>query len=205
MIKLDIFSDPVCPWCYLGKANLDRALEQHPDHPFAVEWHPFQLNPDMPAEGVDKRSYLLQRFGVRTAVAGHPPPFPRHRQTKRRADGPRHPQTHPQHPERPPRHPLGWARRAANLAVSALMRAYWVEGRDIGNLVCWPTSRPVSAWTAASWNACLPPTPTSTPSRPAKPTPASAAFLPYPPSSSPTNMSCPARNRPKCGARPLPK
>ena len=37
MIRLDIFSDPVCPWCYLGKANLDRALEAHPAHPFAVE------------------------------------------------------------------------------------------------------------------------------------------------------------------------
>ena len=41
---------PVCPWCYLGKANLDRALEQNPNHPFAIEWHPFQLNPDMPKE-----------------------------------------------------------------------------------------------------------------------------------------------------------
>ena len=54
MIRLDIFSDPVCPWCLIGKANLDRALEAHPEHPFAIAWHPFQLNPDMPAEGVDK-------------------------------------------------------------------------------------------------------------------------------------------------------
>jgi len=54
-VKLDILSDPVCPWCYIGKANLDRALERHPDHPFHVEWHPFQLNPDMPAEGMDRR------------------------------------------------------------------------------------------------------------------------------------------------------
>jgi predicted DsbA family dithiol-disulfide isomerase len=48
MVKLDIISDPVCPWCYIGKANLDRALEKAGDHPFIVEWHPFQLNPDMP-------------------------------------------------------------------------------------------------------------------------------------------------------------
>jgi len=40
MIRLDIFSDPICPWCYIGKANLDAALEARPDHQFAVEWHP---------------------------------------------------------------------------------------------------------------------------------------------------------------------
>ena len=63
MVKLDIFSDPICPWCYLGKANLERALEAHPDHPFEIEWHPFQLNPEMVAEGVPKRDYLAARVG----------------------------------------------------------------------------------------------------------------------------------------------
>ena len=63
MIKLDIFSDPVCPWCYLGKANLERALEAHPDHQFEIEWHPFQLNPEMPPEGVPKHDYLVARLG----------------------------------------------------------------------------------------------------------------------------------------------
>lgn len=63
MIKLDILSDPICPWCYIGKTQLDRALEAHPDHPFSIEWHPFQLNPNMPAEGVDRRTYLETKFG----------------------------------------------------------------------------------------------------------------------------------------------
>ena len=63
MIKLDILSDPICPWCYIGKSNLDRALEARPDHPFAIEWHPFQLNPDMPREGMDRRAYLEAKFG----------------------------------------------------------------------------------------------------------------------------------------------
>jgi predicted DsbA family dithiol-disulfide isomerase len=63
MIKLDIISDPICPWCYIGKANLDRALMAHPDHPFEIEWHPFQLNPDMPSEGMDRRTYLETKFG----------------------------------------------------------------------------------------------------------------------------------------------
>ncbi len=63
MIRLDIFSDPVCPWCYIGKALLDRALEARPNHPFTVEWHPFQLNPDMPREGMDHAAFLQARFG----------------------------------------------------------------------------------------------------------------------------------------------
>jgi predicted DsbA family dithiol-disulfide isomerase len=63
MVKLDILSDPVCPWCYIGKANLDRALESRPDHPFTLEWHPFQLNPDMPKAGMDRREYLAAKFG----------------------------------------------------------------------------------------------------------------------------------------------
>ena len=68
MIKLDILSDPICPWCYIGKANLDRALEARPDHPFEIEWHPFQLNPDMPPEGMDRQEYLDTKFGGRGAA-----------------------------------------------------------------------------------------------------------------------------------------
>jgi len=63
MVKLDIISDPICPWCYIGKTNLDRAMEAHADHPFEVEWHPFQLNPDMPEDGMDRREYLETKFG----------------------------------------------------------------------------------------------------------------------------------------------
>ncbi|SFR04399.1 DsbA family oxidoreductase [Poseidonocella sedimentorum] len=69
MIKLDILSDPICPWCYIGKRQLDRALESRPDHPFTVEWHPFQLNPDMPAEGIDRRTYLETKFGGKDKAA----------------------------------------------------------------------------------------------------------------------------------------
>ncbi|WP_212523163.1 DsbA family oxidoreductase [Actibacterium sp. MT2.3-13A] len=63
MVKLDILSDPICPWCYIGKTLLDRALAERPDHPFTIEWHPFQLNPDMPAQGMDRREYLETKFG----------------------------------------------------------------------------------------------------------------------------------------------
>ena len=65
MTTLDIISDPICPWCYIGKAKLDRALEAAPDHPFEIQWRPFQHNPDMPAEGMDRREYLEWKFGGR--------------------------------------------------------------------------------------------------------------------------------------------
>ncbi|MDE0968922.1 MAG: DsbA family oxidoreductase [Octadecabacter sp.] len=68
MVKLDIISDPICPWCYIGKTNLDRALEQIPDHPFTIEWHPFQLNPTMKPEGMDRRAYLEGKFGGKDAA-----------------------------------------------------------------------------------------------------------------------------------------
>lgn len=69
MIKLDILSDPICPWCHIGKARLDQALARHPDHPFTIEWHPFQLNPEMPAGGMDRRAYLEAKFGGKAQAA----------------------------------------------------------------------------------------------------------------------------------------
>lgn len=65
MTTLDIISDPICPWCYIGKTKLDRALEAAPNHPFEIQWRPFQLNPDMPAGGMDRREYLELKFGGR--------------------------------------------------------------------------------------------------------------------------------------------
>ncbi len=63
MTKLDIISDPICPWCYIGKSRLDRALENRPGHDIEIEWHPYMLNPEMPAEGQDRREYLETKFG----------------------------------------------------------------------------------------------------------------------------------------------
>ena len=133
MVTLDIFSDPVCPWCYLGKANLDRALEAHPDHPFIVAWHPFQLNPDMPPEGTDKRTYLLQRFGSEAQIAAI---HDRFRQIARQNGVQMDPDTPKRIPNTLNAHRLiHWAglEGRQTLVMAALMRAYWVEGRDIGN------------------------------------------------------------------------
>src|SRR5690606_14319228 len=67
-LRVDVISDVVCPWCYVGKRQLEDALarwrEAHPDSPAPrVRWHPFQLNPDMPEEGIARADYLARKFG----------------------------------------------------------------------------------------------------------------------------------------------
>lgn len=66
-LALDIVSDVVCPWCYIGKRRLEQALvlweKRHPDTPVTVTWHAYQLNPDMPRAGVGRKDYLEQKFG----------------------------------------------------------------------------------------------------------------------------------------------
>jgi predicted DsbA family dithiol-disulfide isomerase len=65
--QIDVISDVVCPWCFIGKRNLERALEAwratHPDETPTVSWHPFQLNPQLPASGVPRKQYLEKKFG----------------------------------------------------------------------------------------------------------------------------------------------
>ena len=67
MITLDIISDPICPWCYIGKANFEKAVEAKGYQPFDIFWRPFQLNPDMPKGGMDRRKYLEAKFGAERA------------------------------------------------------------------------------------------------------------------------------------------
>ncbi|WP_439597253.1 DsbA family oxidoreductase [Falsiroseomonas sp.] len=65
MRNLDVISDSVCPWCWIGKRNLDRALATLAGEGlrFNVRWRPFQLNPDMPEEGMVRSVYRTQKFG----------------------------------------------------------------------------------------------------------------------------------------------
>ncbi|MFO1319211.1 MAG: DsbA family oxidoreductase [Burkholderiales bacterium] len=66
-LQVDVISDVVCPWCYIGKQRLDEALSQwrrtHPDDEIEVNWHAFQLNPGMPVEGMDRQTYVAEKFG----------------------------------------------------------------------------------------------------------------------------------------------
>ena len=60
-MRIDIFSDTVCPWCYLGKRRLHLAVASRPQYEFSLTWRPFELNPDMPLEGMDRSAYLAMR------------------------------------------------------------------------------------------------------------------------------------------------
>ena len=63
MIYVDIVSDTICPWCYIGKRRFERALELSGRTDIAVAWRPFQLNPDMPPEGMTRDDYVRAKFG----------------------------------------------------------------------------------------------------------------------------------------------
>jgi predicted DsbA family dithiol-disulfide isomerase len=63
-ITIGVVSDIVCPWCYIGKKRLEKAMEMSADRfEFEVEYFPFELNPHMPEEGADYREYLCRKFG----------------------------------------------------------------------------------------------------------------------------------------------
>jgi predicted DsbA family dithiol-disulfide isomerase len=63
MTRLEIISDVVCPWCYLGAAQLLRALTERGASPFDLTWRPYQLDPDMPPEGRDRAAHMKAKFG----------------------------------------------------------------------------------------------------------------------------------------------
>jgi predicted DsbA family dithiol-disulfide isomerase len=62
-MRVDIYSDTVCPWCYLGKRRFELALAGRPQYEPRINWRPFELNPDLPWEGVDRAGYLASKFG----------------------------------------------------------------------------------------------------------------------------------------------
>ena len=134
MIKLDIFSDPICPWCYIGKTHLDRALESRPNHPFTIEWHPFQLNPEMPEDGMDRRAYLEGKFGGKENAIKAYMPVAEHAEKaglKMNLEGIKTtPNTINAH------RLIHWAgiEGVQTPIVSALFKAYFIEGRDIGDI-----------------------------------------------------------------------
>lgn len=132
MILLEIWSDPICPWCFIGKARLDRALEQRPEHPFELRWHPFQLNPDMPPEGMDRTAYLDMKFGARGVLDAYRPVIEAAEDSGLALNLPRIERT----PNTVNAHRLiHWAglEGRQSMMVNRLFRAYFQEGRDIGN------------------------------------------------------------------------
>ena len=131
-LQIDIVSDVVCPWCYVGKRNLEAALAALPDVQTAVHWRPYQLDPTIPPEGLDRRTYLARKFGDRvpeiyTRISGvgkeagidfafdkigrSPNTLDAHRVIR-----------------------WAWAAGVQDKVVDALFRAYFIDGADIGNV-----------------------------------------------------------------------
>ena len=69
-MQLDIISDPVCPWCYVGKKRMEIALEARPDMQIDLAYRVFQLNPDMPREGMDRKEYYRRKLGGERPPSG---------------------------------------------------------------------------------------------------------------------------------------
>ena len=69
-LQIDIVSDVVCPWCYIGKRRIENALALVPDVPVEVRWRPFFLNPWVPRQGIDRNDYLAAKFGSVEAYKG---------------------------------------------------------------------------------------------------------------------------------------
>ncbi len=131
---VDIYSDTLCPWCFIGKRRLERALAQRPQPDLAFRWRPFQLNPDMPAEGMDRQTYLALKFGGaenaqrvydHIASAGEEEDIPFNFAGIQRT-----PNTLNSH--RLIRMAEDSETAEADAVVQALFDAYFLEGRDIG-------------------------------------------------------------------------
>ena len=140
---IDVISDAICPWCWIGKAHLDAALEElrQDGLEFRLRWRPFQLNPDMPAEGVERDEYRAAKFGslersrqldAQVADAGRVAGLGFRHDLMRRT-----PNTVAAHRVIRAAEEAGsrdGAREGLQHAVvDALFRAYFEQGRDIGD------------------------------------------------------------------------
>ena len=132
-MQIDIVSDTVCPWCFIGKRRLGRALALRPDVPVQVFWRPYRLDPTIPREGVDRKAYMQAKFGnnpnraamteaLRSEGAGEGLEFAFDKIAKS-------PNTLDSH------RLIRWAAGAGvqDDVVERLFQAYFIDGRDIGD------------------------------------------------------------------------
>ncbi len=132
-MEIDIVFDTVCPWCYIGKRRLEKALAMRPGIEAAPRWRPFMLNPDMPPDGIDRTAYLVRKFGSEARVSRVFGAIAEAGQSVEidfafEAMG-RTPNTVDSH------RLVRFADRAgmADAAVEALFMTYFVNGKDIGD------------------------------------------------------------------------
>ena len=132
MITIDVVSDVICPWCFLGKRRLDKALTLLPDVKVEVVFRPFFLDPTIPPEGLDRHKYMADKFGEERLKTIHDPLI-----AAGKEDGvpykfdkiTRTPNTLDAH------RLIRWSTPSGKQTqmVEALFVAYWRDGKDIGN------------------------------------------------------------------------
>jgi predicted DsbA family dithiol-disulfide isomerase len=131
-VRIDVFSDVVCPWCFVGKRRLEQALAQAGLSDAEVHWHAYQLNPDLPPEGVDRKQYLETKFGPGAAERIH----------ARLGDAGKSTGIDFQFdkiqrsPNTRDAHRLLWladGQGKQNALKEALLNAYFIEGHDVGD------------------------------------------------------------------------
>ncbi len=158
-LTIDVISDVVCPWCFIGKRRLEMALgmvaAEHAPGGVAVRWHPFELNPDLPPTGMDRSAYLDAKFGGTSRAAQI--------YERLRAAGDtagisfafdriaRQPNTRDAH------RLVEWAQERGDAAslVEQLFTGYFVEGRDVGDRAVLSAIAGESGFDAAAARAML--------------------------------------------------
>jgi predicted DsbA family dithiol-disulfide isomerase len=132
-MQIDIVSDTVCPWCFIGKRRLERAFLLRPDMQFNIHWRAYRLDPSVPPEGLDRKAYMKAKFGDnpnRQAMADALQTAGRSEDIAFNFDAiARTPNTLDSH------RLIRWAGGAGlqNEVVERLFTAYFEDGRDIGN------------------------------------------------------------------------
>jgi predicted DsbA family dithiol-disulfide isomerase len=131
-MHIDIVLDVICPWCFIGKRRLEKALALRPEIAPEIAWRPFQLNPDMPPDGMARQDYLVAKFGggqhagriyQSVAEAGATVDIPFAFDRIRRTPNTRDAHRLIRHAERSGR---------ADALVEAMFQAYFIDGRDLG-------------------------------------------------------------------------
>ena len=156
-LRIDVISDVVCPWCYVGLKHLEAALAliDRPSN-FTVQWRPFELNPTMPSPGMDRNTYLEAKFGSAGAVESM---LDRVRQAGRESGIAFAFERIPKTPNTFEAHRLVWlagrqGRQAA--MVERLFRGYFEEGMDLSQratLVQLATEAGIDHQTVSAWFA----------------------------------------------------
>lgn len=131
-LQIDVVSDAVCPWCYIGKRHLEAALAELPDVAATIHWRPYQLDPTIPPGGLDRRAYMARKFGEERLLdiharlteagraAGLELAFDRIKRSPNTLDA----------------HRLirwAWSAGRQDAVVEALFRAFFIDGEDISD------------------------------------------------------------------------